>query len=122
MKIPYRQRWLLRRMDRRLRRSDPHMAAMLAIFARLNAGAVITSEEQAGPPATRVRRGLTWLGSAIGGIAGCLAACACWVFRRVGSTCAAVRRRFSGGARATQSGSYAARSSMRRDGPGLPAS
>ena len=47
MRIPYPQHWVLRRIEGSLRRSDPHMVAMLAIFARLTAGEVITSS---GPP------------------------------------------------------------------------
>ena len=43
----YVQRWRLRRINRRMSRSDPHLAAMLTIFARLSAGEPITSIEQA---------------------------------------------------------------------------
>ena len=46
--VSYTQHWRLRRMERWMRRSDPHLAAMLAIFARLTAGEVIASIEQAG--------------------------------------------------------------------------
>jgi hypothetical protein len=84
MTIPYRQQWVLRRIGRRLRRSDPHMAAMLAIFARLYVGEVILSAEQTGRHP--VRRALAWLTSTA-------AAGARWVFRRVASACAAVRWR-----------------------------
>lgn len=61
MRIPYRQHWLLQRMNRRLRRSDPHLAALLAIFARLYAGEAIVSE-QATSPAARLWRRLIVLG------------------------------------------------------------
>jgi Protein of unknown function (DUF3040) len=37
MGIAYRQRRLLRRIDRALSRSDPELAAMLSMFSRLNA-------------------------------------------------------------------------------------
>jgi hypothetical protein len=37
MRIPYRQRRLLRRIDRALCRSDPELASMLSMFSRLNA-------------------------------------------------------------------------------------
>ena len=47
-RVSYTQHWRLRRMERWMRRSDPHLAAMLAIFARLTAGEVIASIEQAG--------------------------------------------------------------------------
>lgn len=58
MRIPYRQHWLLQRTDRRLRRSDPHLAAMLAIFARLYAGEAVVSREQATSPAASLWRRL----------------------------------------------------------------
>jgi hypothetical protein len=48
MSVSYTQHWRLRRMDRWMTRSDPHLAAMLAIFARLTAGEAIASIEQAG--------------------------------------------------------------------------
>ncbi len=118
MRITYREHWLLRRMDGGLRRSDPHLAVMLAIFARLNAGEVITSGEQ-GPPGTCIRHGLTWLRSAVAGVVACLTACGRRVFRRAASACAAVRWRFAGSARATRSASSAARSPTRRGHPGL---
>lgn len=121
MKIPYRQQWLLRCMDRRLCRSDPHMAAVLGIFARLNAGEAITSGQQAYPD-TRVRRRLAWPGTVIAGMVACLAACASWVFRHVAAARAAVRWRFSGGARTAPGASSAARPPAGRGGPGLPPS
>ena len=120
MTIPYRQRWLLRRMDRRLCRSDPHMAAMLAIFARLTTGEAITSIEQADRPDTRVRRCLAWLGTALAGMVAFLAACARWVFRHVAAACAAARRRSGGTTRTAPSASSAARPPAGRGGPGLP--
>jgi hypothetical protein len=46
MNVPYRQRRRLRRIDRALRRSDPGLAAMLSIFARLNADEAIPAWEQ----------------------------------------------------------------------------
>lgn len=95
MRMPYHQQRLLRRMDCKLRRSDPHLTAMLTMFARLNAGEAITSREQA-HPSTRVRRGLARLGDAIACIAICLADCARWAFGRVAILCAVVRWRFSG--------------------------
>lgn len=47
MSVSYTQHWRLRRMDRWMSQSDPHLAAMLAIFARLTAGEAIASIEQA---------------------------------------------------------------------------
>jgi hypothetical protein len=86
MNALYRRHWLLRRIGRELCRSDPHLAAMLAIFARLYAAEAIVSTEQAGPHPAR------WLRSA----ATVLAACGRWVFRRAASACTAARRRFGG--------------------------
>ena len=48
MGVRYVQHWRLRRINRRMSRSDPHLAAMLTIFARLSAGEPIASIEQAG--------------------------------------------------------------------------
>jgi hypothetical protein len=48
MSVRYVQQWRLRRINRRMSRSDPHLAAMLGIFARLAADEPIASIEQAG--------------------------------------------------------------------------
>jgi hypothetical protein len=48
-RIPHGRR-RLRRIDRELRRSDPELASMLAIFARLNAGEAMPGWEQVRPP------------------------------------------------------------------------
>jgi hypothetical protein len=90
MSVPYRQARALRRIDRRLGRSDPHLAAMLTIFARLYASEVIVSTEQA-----RHVRLSAWPAMAVAGAA----ACARWLFRRAASACAAARRRLSGNRR-----------------------
>jgi hypothetical protein len=37
MNITYRERWLLRHRAGALRAADPHLAAMLAVFARITA-------------------------------------------------------------------------------------
>ncbi len=100
MRIPFRRQWLLRRLNRRLCRSDPHLAAMLAIFARLNAGEAITSPEQAVRHRAVAWHRLIWLGNAIAGVAAVLIACAARVWRRSATTCAAACRRFSAAARA----------------------
>ena len=52
-RIPHGRR-RLRRIDRELRRSDPELASMLAIFARLNAGEAMPGWEQVRPPAPPV--------------------------------------------------------------------
>lgn len=58
MSAGYAQRWRLRRMERWICRSDPHLAAMLAIFARLTAGEAIASVEQYGFRSARAWRNL----------------------------------------------------------------
>jgi hypothetical protein len=63
MRIPFRAPWRLRALERELRRTEPHLAAMLAIFAKLNAGEAIVSREQAHRPGDRTGRvlaGPTW--------------------------------------------------------------
>lgn len=121
MRIPYRRRWLLWRLNRRLCRSDPHLAVMLAIFARLNAGEAITSREQAARPHAVVWRGLVWLGNALGRVAAVLMACVTQVWRRSARACAAIRRRLSAAARAALNIPSPARPPMRPGGPSLPA-
>jgi hypothetical protein len=46
MGLAYRQRRLLRRIDRALCRSDPEFASRLAMFSRLNAGEIMPAWEQ----------------------------------------------------------------------------
>jgi hypothetical protein len=89
MRIPYREHWLLRRAARGLCRSDPHLAAMLAIFARLYVSEAIISAEQLGPHP--LRRGLAWLPGAASAVAACACRALRWAFRRVAGACAAVR-------------------------------
>jgi hypothetical protein len=60
----YSQRRRLRRMDRWMSRSDPHLAAMLAIFTRLAAGEAIGSIEQAGSGGARARP-FRWTANAV---------------------------------------------------------
>jgi hypothetical protein len=54
MTLPYRQERLLRRTDRALCESDPDLAAMLSIFARITAADGLPAWEQ-------LRPGLTWI-------------------------------------------------------------
>lgn len=63
--VSYTQHWRLRRMDRWMSRSDPHLAAMLAIFARLTAGEAIASIEQARFRHTRPWGNLVRMGQAL---------------------------------------------------------
>jgi hypothetical protein len=122
VRIPYRERWLLRGVDRRLCRSDPHLATMLAIFARLNAGEAITGQEQATSPGARTRRGLAWLAETLAHLAAVLVACAGRTSRHAAGACAAVWRWLSRVARAAAGAPSPACPPMRRDDPGLPAS
>jgi hypothetical protein len=54
--VSYTQNWRLRRVDRWMSRSDPHLAAMLAIFARLNALWLLLAY---------VRRAIRWTAKAV---------------------------------------------------------
>jgi hypothetical protein len=56
----FRQERFLRRADRSLRRSDPDLASMLSIFARLTAAEGMPAREQLRPQRTRTRRVLLW--------------------------------------------------------------
>jgi len=71
MQLLYRRQRLLRRIERGLRRSDPELAAVLAIFAQLYAGEVLASPEQPIP----VRR-MAWLRGAVARLAAGLSGCA----------------------------------------------
>jgi hypothetical protein len=92
--VPFRQHWVLWRLGLSLRRSDPHLAAMLAIFARLTAGEAVRSREQAGTAGDWVRGGLAGLGRSVAVMAACLRACADWALHRLHYTLAAARWRF----------------------------
>lgn len=86
MRLSLRETCRLRGIERRLRQSEPHMVAMLAIFARLCASEPFNSCEQARLPRS-------WARSALAALWGTLAAAADWVFNRAARTCAAARRR-----------------------------
>ena len=80
MGVRYVQRWRLRRISVRMSRSDPHLAAMLTIFARLSTGEPIASIEQAG-----FRRTCAWYNlSRMKAAALLLIAYACRAFRWIG--------------------------------------
>lgn len=103
MRPSFRQFRQLRDIERELCRSDPHLAAMLAIFARLTAGEPVISREQARPAAVHVRRVLAALAGAIAGVA----AAARWVSGRMTQLCAATCRWLSRAARIPASTSSA---------------
>jgi hypothetical protein len=65
--LPYRQGRLLRRADRALCRSDPDLASMLSIFARLAAAERMPAREQLRPRLTWARRVLLWPAAAAAG-------------------------------------------------------
>jgi hypothetical protein len=56
MTLPCRQERILRRADRALSRSDPHLALMLSIFARLAAAERMPAREQLRAPPGRAWR------------------------------------------------------------------
>jgi hypothetical protein len=60
MTLPYHQERVLRRADRALCRSDPHLASMLSIFARINAGDRMPAWEQLRPKLTLALNVLLW--------------------------------------------------------------
>ena len=95
MWIPCRQRWILRRTARGLRRSYPHLAAMLTIFTRLTTGEAITSREQHRWADGRMAR----LGRILAAAAAWLSAGARRAGRRLRYAGAAVRSRCSGSVR-----------------------
>jgi hypothetical protein len=85
--VSYTQHWRLRRMDRWMSRSDPHLAAMLAIFARLTVDEPIASIEQA-----RFRRTCAWYNlSRMREAILLILAYACRVWRRIGKAVARPR-------------------------------
>ena len=60
MTLPYREERLLRRVDHALRRSDPDLASLLSIFARLNAAEAMPARERLRPQPSWAWRGLLW--------------------------------------------------------------
>lgn len=95
MRVPYRESWRLRGIERELRRTEPHLAAMLAVFARLNAGEAMLSTE-------RIRRPGIWVRlvpALLMGVITALAMAANWVSGRIVRLCAALRRRANAVAR-----------------------
>lgn len=112
MRLPFRHSWQLRRIERRLCRSEPHLAAMLVIFARLSAGEAATGLEYLPGPMSRVRLVLTVLAGAVTAAA----AAAAWALRKAGSLCARTLRLGRRG-RAPLSAAPTARGAT---GPGRP--
>jgi hypothetical protein len=60
MTLPYRQQRALRRADRALSESDPDLAAMLSVFARITAAEVLPAWEQLRPRLAWARSIVLW--------------------------------------------------------------
>jgi hypothetical protein len=88
MQFPYRRQRLLRRIERGLRRSDPQLAAMLAVFAQLYASEVLASPEER---ATAHR--MAWLGGAVSRLAAGLSSAAAALSRAARAAWRAARGR-----------------------------
>jgi Protein of unknown function (DUF3040) len=65
MSINYAERHQLHRIESRLFRSDPHLAAMLAVFDRLCDGQCLPAQEQLATRQGRIRRSAALIGKAI---------------------------------------------------------
>jgi hypothetical protein len=69
MSLNYRQRRQLNRIEARLLRSDPQLAAMLTIFARLSAGQFMPAWEQLATTQNRIWRRAAFVAKTIAVIA-----------------------------------------------------
>ena len=65
MSLNYRQRCQLHRMEARLLRSDPRLAAMLGVFGRLSAGQHMPAWEQLATRRDRIRQAAALIMEAI---------------------------------------------------------
>jgi hypothetical protein len=93
MTLPRRQERLLRRADRALCRSDPDLASMLSIFARLTAAEGMPAREQLPPQPPWAWRVLLWPVVAVA----FLVVFAAGGGSRAATACSAARRRRSRG-------------------------
>src|ERR1700722_164776 len=73
MTLPSREERLLRRVDQALRRSDPDLASLLSIFARLNAAEAMPARERLRPQPSWAWRGLLWSVAAVAFLVAALA-------------------------------------------------
>src|SRR5512146_408868 len=99
MQLPYRRRRLLRRIERGLRRSDPELAAMLAIFAQLHASEVLAGPEQR----VSVHR-TAWLRDAVARLAAGLSGCAGALARAASTAWRTARGRLGAAEHSTRTG------------------
>jgi hypothetical protein len=65
MSLNYRQQHQLCRIESRLLRSDPHLAAMLAVFARLSADQRMPAREQIATRLDRIRQAAALIAKAV---------------------------------------------------------
>ena len=104
MTLTYRQERLLRRADRALSQSDPHLASMMSIFARITAAERLPAWEQLRPQLTRALSVLLWPVAAVVFLAYFIAdgeispatACGAAVRRRALSSCLSLLGRADG--------------------------
>jgi Protein of unknown function (DUF3040) len=68
MSINYAERHQLHRIESRLFRSDPHLAAMLAVFDRLCDGQCLPAREQLATRQGRIRRSAALIAKAIAAV------------------------------------------------------
>lgn len=119
MSLPSRQQRLVREIDKAVSRSDPRLASMAAIFARLAAGEQMPGREQLQTPASRMLVAAAVIAALISRVAG---ACARQLRLTItaGTAVAASMVRNSPLARRGRSSAAGTRSSARPDQPGLP--
>jgi Protein of unknown function (DUF3040) len=72
MSLNHRQQYQLHRIESRLLRSDPQLAAMLTVFARLSADQRMPAWEQVSSRQDRIRRAATQIAEAIAVLAAAL--------------------------------------------------
>jgi hypothetical protein len=93
MSLPYRQERLLRRADRALCRSDPDLASMLSIFARVTADESMPAREQLRPQPTWPWRVLLWPVTGAAFLVVFAAGGGSSAARRAGTACSAASQR-----------------------------
>ena len=119
MTLPSRQERILRRADRALSQSDPHLTSMLSIFARLTADETIPAREQLRAPPARAWRVLLRPAAMAIFLVTFAAGGAASAARRAATACAHASRRCARRVRGTRAASPAAAAlpAARRDRP-----